>query len=265
MENNYFNQTAYLERINYSGETSVSLETLKALQHAQFFTIPFENFDIHLGRAIELEPSALFHKLVQMNRGGYCFELNGLFLMALKSLGFDARPLLGRVHLTGTPTGRGHQISLITLQGNQWIADVGFGANTPRAPIQLMMDQPSTHFGQTIRLTESDQFGIMLQSLQDGQWQNLYSFDLGFVYPGDIKYGNYYTSTHPDSFFTNARVAALPSMDGGVTLMNTTIKRSGGGKAAMEELEEGQAYIDSLKSIFGIDLNVTYDALLPIQ
>ena len=55
--------------------------------------------------------------------------------MALKSMGFDVRALLGRVHITGTPTGRGHQIELVTIEGKQWIADVGFGADTPRAPI----------------------------------------------------------------------------------------------------------------------------------
>ncbi len=134
-----FDRNTYLQRINYSGETTPTSDTLKALHHAQLYNIPFENFDIQLGRGIDLAPGAIFEKLVHQVRGGYCFELNGLFLMALQAFGFDVRPLLGRVHITGTPTGRGHQIELVTIEGEQWIADVGLGVGTPRAPIPLEM------------------------------------------------------------------------------------------------------------------------------
>ena len=192
-----FDGEAYLQRINYDGEITPTLDQLKALHHAQLYTIPFENFDILLGRGINLEHRALFNKLVHKRRGGYCFELNGLFLMALKAFGFDARPLLGRVHITGTPTGRGHQIELVTLQGRQWIADVGFGSDTPRAPIPLELDQPRIHDGQKIRLIDADHFGIMVQAFKEDEWQDLYSFDLGHVVPADIDYGNHFTSTHP--------------------------------------------------------------------
>ena len=75
-----FDRNAYLQRINYVGETTPTLDTLKALHHAQLYTIPFENFDIQLGRGIDLSPGAIFEKLVHQKRGGYCFELNGMFL-----------------------------------------------------------------------------------------------------------------------------------------------------------------------------------------
>ena len=156
-----FDRNAYLQRINYMGETPPTLSTLKALHHEQLYTIPFENFDIQLGRGIDLAPRAIFDKLVHQMRGGYCFELNGLFLMALKAFGFEVRPLLGRVHITGTPTGRGHQIELVTIAGEQWIADVGFGAGTPRTPIFLEVDRPTSYAGQTVRLVNADPWGIM--------------------------------------------------------------------------------------------------------
>ena len=68
-----FEIDGYLRRINYTGETAPTVATLKALHHAQFYTIPFENFDIQLGRGISLEPGAVFEKLVRKRRGGYCF------------------------------------------------------------------------------------------------------------------------------------------------------------------------------------------------
>lgn len=87
-----FSSYEYLQRINLDTEISPSLECLEKLHIAQHRAIPFENFDIALGRPIDLTPQAVFNKLVRNRRGGYCFELNGLMLQALKHYGFDARP-----------------------------------------------------------------------------------------------------------------------------------------------------------------------------
>ena len=119
-----FNKDEYLKRINFEGTISNNFEFLKSLHHAQQRTIPFENFDICLGKNINLEPEALVQKLIKNKRGGYCFELNGLFLLALKSFGFKARALLGRVHITGEPTGRGHQVTLVAIEGKKWLVDL---------------------------------------------------------------------------------------------------------------------------------------------
>ena len=259
-----FDRNAYLQRINYAGETTPTLDTLKALHHAQLYTIPFENFDIQLGRGIDLSSEAVFEKLVHQSRGGYCYELNGLFLMALKDFCFDARPLLGRVHITGTPTGRGHQIELITIEDRQWIADVGFGADTPRAAIPLELDRPTTLDGQMIRLVKDERFGIMVQTVKEGQWVNLYSFDLGYVCPADIDYGNHFNATNPGSLFVFARVDMLPVKNGAITLFDNTLKKRVGEKEIVQELAEGQAYLDALKTHFGIDLDAPYEKLRPL-
>jgi len=107
MDDTVFAPDLYLARLHYAGSVRPTEDRLEVLHRAQAYTIPFENFDILLGRGIALEPAALCDKLVRRARGGYCFELNGLFLLALRAFGFDARALLARVHLTGTPTGRG--------------------------------------------------------------------------------------------------------------------------------------------------------------
>lgn len=197
-------------------------------------------------------------------RGGYCFELNGLFLIALHAIGFEARPLLARVHLVDPPSGREHQLSLVTLQGRQWIADVGFGSFGFRAPIPLELNHPTVHDGLTFRLTEAEPFGIKLQTLKKGHWINLYSFDLGYVFPADIAVGNHFTATHPSSLFTFARVAALLTPTGRVSLLDRTLRRVTTEGEQVEELVAGQAYLDTLKTHFGIDLNVPHEALRPL-
>lgn len=264
MEKFPFNQDAYLERLNCSGTIRPTEEGLATLHRSQAANIPFENFDICLGRHLSLAPTALCDKLIHRSRGGYCFELNGMFLLALEGFGFDARPLLARVHAEGTPGGRGHQITLVTLKGRQWIADVGFGHPGPRHPLALELDQPSNHAGWQYRLTDAGPLGTMLQTRKQEQWQDLYSFDLGHVFPQDIAYGHHYTATHPSSFFTSARVAALQVDNGFKTLNNLTLKQVTATAETAQDLVEGQAYLDALECHFGIALDAPYEALRPV-
>ncbi|QTA79919.1 N-acetyltransferase [Desulfonema limicola] len=264
MDDKVFNPDDYLKRINHC-HVDITEEGLEALHSAQVYTIPFENFDILLGRGISLEQTAIFNKLVKQRRGGYCFELNGLFLMALQYFGFDARPLLARVHVSGTPMGRGHQISLVTIKGKHWIADVGFGSPHLPAPLLLEINHPVTLNNHTFCLVDAGPFGIMLQILKNDVGQNIYSFDLGHVCTGDITYGNHFASTHPDSYFTFSRIAALPVHDGRISLFNLRLKKIIRGREEVQELTEGQAYLDALKIHFGIELNVPYEALPQIQ
>ncbi len=264
MTGNRFELEKYLNRVNFKGDVEASGSALEALHHAHLYAIPFENFDVLLGRGIDLDPKALFHKLVIKRRGGYCFELNGLFLEALKAFGFDARALLGRVHVTGTPTGRGHQIELVRIGSREWILDVGFGGDTPRMPVPLILDEPVTKWGQTVRLTDGGNFGIMLQMKKEEEWADLYSFDLSYVFQGDIEYGNHFNSTHPDIFFTFARVAALPVDNGAITLLDRTLKETKDGRSSVRELEDGPAYLAALGKYFGIDIGAAYEKLPPI-
>lgn len=259
-----FNKEVYLRRINFNGEVSVNFECLKALHRAQHTSMPFENFDICLGRSIHLDPESIFEKLVRHQRGGYCFELNGLLLMALKAFGFEARPLLGRVHVSGTPTGRSHQNTLVSIEDQRWIVDLGFGAESPPMPIPLVYNKPVTFQHQTYRLMDSELFGYMLQKKQDERWKNLYSFDLGYVFEMDIKYGNYYTSTHPDSFFKSARMASIPTDNGLLTLYNYKFKKFINGKEEVIFLKNDPSYLSILEKEFGINLNAEYKDLNPL-
>ena len=259
-----FDPDAYLTRLRHAGNVRLTEDGLEALHRAQAYTIPFENFDILLERGVSLEPATVFDKLVRHPRGGYCFELNGLLLMALQAFGFDARALLARVHLVDPPSGRSHQLILATIQGREWIADVGFGGPGLRAPIPFELDHPTSHDGQTFRLVEARPYGVMLQTLKDVQWQNLYSFDLGQVFPADIMLGNHFTATHPSSFFTFARVATIPNPNGRASLFNCTLRTITSDGEQVQELEEGQPYLNALKTHFGIELDAPYEVMRPL-
>lgn len=260
-----FDLNLYLSRIRHSLDVGPTLECLRSLHRAQHYAIPFENFDIQLDRSIDLALDTLFRKLVLGSRGGYCFELNGLFLAALQKIGFEARPLLGRVHISGEATGRGHQISLVTIDSQPWIADVGFGADTPRCPLPLETDTPISFGGLTLKIIESDEFGFMVQAHKEGIWRNLYSFDLEHVFPGDIEYGNHYTSTHPSSIFVVARIAVLPQESGYLSLFDNTLTSVTADRNESSVIEDGESYLDVLEKKFGIKLDSSFDTLKKVD
>jgi N-hydroxyarylamine O-acetyltransferase len=177
---------AYLGRVGLPGAPATDVEGLHRLHTAQFFTIPFENFDVLEGRGVDLEPDAVFDKLVASRRGGYCFELNGLMLRVLCALGFDARALLARVHLTDPPSGRTHQLNLVRFGSEPWVIDVGFGGGGPRAPLPLR--EGTTDCGAaSFELSRCEPWGWMLRTLESGEWRSSYSFDMGHVTGADIE------------------------------------------------------------------------------
>lgn len=257
-----FDLDEYFERIGYTGTKNATESLLEGIHRAQAYTIPFENFDIAMDRDISLEPQALVDKLVRKPRGGYCFELNGLFYLVLKALGFKVQRLLGRIHVTDTPTGRGHQLNLVTIQGRQWVADVGFGHPGLRAPIPFELEWETMHDGQTFRLVDGGPYGTMLQSLEDHEWRNLFSFDLEHVCDGDIEYGNYFNTRHPKSFFRTGRLAALPLQNGVVTLYDGMRSKSVNGQEDNKILKTTEDYLDCLTADFGIEFETTDDLAL---
>lgn len=87
------NVKAYLKRINYHGSLAPTAESLRELQIAHLLTVPFENLSIHSNQSIVLEDDVLFTKVIENRRGGFCYELNGLFAALLRELGFNVAML----------------------------------------------------------------------------------------------------------------------------------------------------------------------------
>src|SRR5690349_4787637 len=136
-----FELDAYLRRIGISGTVPANAAGLEMVQRAELTHIPFENFDILLGREIALDPARLFDKLVTARRGGYCFELNGLLAGALAAIGWRPSACLARVIFgRGTPGPRTHQVLIVHTSGRDWLVDVGFGGPGLRAPLPLEVD-----------------------------------------------------------------------------------------------------------------------------
>ncbi|MEZ4713518.1 MAG: arylamine N-acetyltransferase [Caldilineaceae bacterium] len=148
---------AYLGRIGFTGSAKADLDTLTALHRRHVMAITYENLDIHLGRTLTLDMAHIFDKIVEQRRGGWCYEMNGLFAWVLAEIGFDVQMLGSRV---GSPAQGGdadldHLILEVAVDGEPWLVDVGFG-NGLLEPIPLRVGQYQQGFLQ-FQLSEEPQ------------------------------------------------------------------------------------------------------------
>jgi N-hydroxyarylamine O-acetyltransferase len=214
---------AYLERIAVRTLVAPDLQTLRTIITAHVATIPFENIDPFLGVPVALDPGSVQRKLVQSGRGGYCFEQNRLLSDALRAIGFKVTDLAARV-LWGQPedatTARTHMLLRVDLKDQTWLADVGFGGQTPTGPLELVsgIEQSTPH--EPFRLIRRDDSDWRMQAQIDGTWMTLYRFDLQPQFPADYRVSNYWTSTNPDSHFVTGVSAARAPAGRRLTLRN---------------------------------------------
>ena len=140
----------YLDRIGFKGMPKVDVETLYELQRQHVKSVPYENLEIMAGKELTLDIPSVYKKIVQRHRGGYCFELNGLFGWMLRQLGFSVTEHYGR-WLRGEPIQyptRRHRVLRVKLNGLQYICDVGVGMTAPREPLVLKFNEVQTSVGE---------------------------------------------------------------------------------------------------------------------
>jgi len=263
-----FNLEAYLERIGLKEPPPATAEGLAQLQRAHRLAIPFENLDVILGRGIAIDSASVFAKLVTARRGGYCFEQNRLFEDALLALGFNVRPLLARVWLgaEGPPPGKTHTLGLVTIDGQEWIADAGFGGSfNPPMPL-VDTESALAPDGAQFRLTRDPLHGWMLErnghpGTTDGRgpqegWVPQFSFTLDPVFTADLTLSNFWTSTAPESRFTKLRIVSGVLPHGLASLTDRLYRRRNGEQEASGEIEDPRVYRMRLSLLFGIDLSV---------
>ncbi|MGY2044386.1 arylamine N-acetyltransferase family protein [Pseudomonas pergaminensis] len=203
----------YLQRLGYDTPPAPTLQTLQALQLRHVCTFAFESLSTLMRVPVPIDLPSVEQKVSLEGRGGYCYELNQMFLALLQALGFDARGITGRVVMGGPPdahTARTHRLSLVTLDGVRYISDVGFGGMVPSSPLQLDTEAVQATAHEPYRLTFDGQGSYTLWAQVGEEWRGLYVFDLQEQAAIDYEIGNWYVSTHPDSpFVGQLKVARL--------------------------------------------------------
>ncbi|MEU6142573.1 arylamine N-acetyltransferase [Streptomyces sp. NPDC047081] len=248
---------AYLRRLGIEpGDrpTTPTADVLRELHLRHLRAVPFENLSVHLGEEIVLEEKRLLDKVVGARRGGFCYELNGAFGMLLGAFGFEVTPLAARVHGDGGRLGIPYDhlaLRVRTVDGGEWLADVGFGANS-HYPLGFGERGEQEDPVGTFRIVEA---GPDLDVLLDGRPQ--YRLEVRPRVLPDFVAGAWWHSTSPASHFTQSLVCSRVTEDGGrITLSGRTFKETGADGARTErELGTDEEVLAVYRERFGIELD----------
>jgi N-hydroxyarylamine O-acetyltransferase len=239
----------YLERIGHGWNVRPDLETLRSLHRAHVTAIPFEALDAQLGMVPSLDPQAIFEKLVERPRGGWCYEMNGLFGAALQAIGFEVTRIAGSV-MRQTGTGKeGTHLALLVDCDGRWLCDVGF-AGCQLEPLPL----PTTEMSQA-------PYTVSVVPADDGYWRFTQRLDAPFSYdfraePADeTRFGETcrWLASHADSNFTLNFVAQRRFADRHLILRGRVLTDHGPDGSTALTIATADELVTVLKERFGID------------
>jgi N-hydroxyarylamine O-acetyltransferase len=254
--------SAYLERIGVDPATVTApdLDTLERLQRAHVTTIPFETLAItgdpygkREGEGVVLSVPHLYEKIVERGRGGYCYELNGLFAALLAELGCDVRRAAARM-VRDVRIPANHHV-IIVGEKPPHLVDVGMGPPKVRRPLPLTGEGRTDESGVEWRVTESDRPDARYRSVYrrsgDDEWTPRCIF--GDI-PRPLHYfaaTNDYFQTAPESPFTGEPHISIATNEGHRTLSGDTFtERTPTGER--ERTVTGDDWHALLESAFGL-------------
>ncbi len=248
----------YLERIGILRQPANELEDLKSLHRHHLLHIPFENLDIQRGQPLSLQRDDLFRKVIRDRRGGFCYELNYLFYLLLKSLRFDVKMISARVYNDAGAEGPAHDhLALIVTLGEQWLADVGFGKLSVY-PIRMGSDtitqQGKERFH--VKKVETNQYLLSTYDAEDVPKKN-YLFDTNQV-PIETFYDQCRLKQEsPESHFVKNLICTQVTDQGRITVRNDRFIETLQGER-MEKLITSRGELQHiLQSRFGMEIDTS--------
>ena len=243
---------SYLDRVGFHGTPRIDFATLAALHRGHLLQIPYENFDVQLGRPVGFAIDAIFTKLVTQRRGGWCYEMNGLLGWALENIGFTVTRMAGGVGraLSGNAAVGNHLVLRVDLD-RPYLADVGFGDGVLE-PVPIAAGP--------IRQRASE---FALQDLGGGWWRmhndprggaDTFDFQLRPASQALLDAKCHALQHDPDSVFVQNALCIRQSEDGVTLLRGKVLTQHRPQGSTTTVLADAHAYATALREVFGIDL-----------
>lgn len=235
---------AYLRRIDYAGPLEVDLATLRALQRAHLMAVPYEGFDIQLGRRVPFDAVAALDKIVRGGRGGWCYEMNGAFGLVLEALGFKVSRRAGDVTFPHM-----HLVLTVELDEEAYICELGL-VDGPAEPFRLV-EGPFSQDGYTFR--------IAFES--DGRWRFhnhrfwlVQSFVAREPDEDAMAARADWLQVAPESPFVGVAIASRRTPDAIMTLLDRTLRTTTPEGVSTAVIDDARDFRAALLTHFGLDL-----------
>ena len=252
---------AYLRRIAYDGPRQPSAASLRVLHRQHLFTVPFENLDIPLKIPIRLDLPRLYEKIVVHHRGGFCYELNGVFCELLTAMGFRVQMLSARVRRDDGGFGPEFDHMLLKVELEEpWVVDVGFGDSFVD-PIVFRAGGADQVSGHRYSVSPYEDEWQLLREDEKGQVP-LYCFRDVPRQLRDYEGMGHFHQTSPDSHFTKSWMCSKATPEGRVTLSNRRLIVTRGGTREETILATDSEVRCCLREQFGIELPESADLSL---
>lgn len=250
----------YLARIAYSGAREPNAATLRGLHVAHLYRVPFENLDIPRGAKIILDHASLYEKIVTRQRGGFCYEVNGMFSELLNALGFEVTRVSARVARADGSFGAEYDHLALVVKcpadsapATRWLADVGFGDSFVE-PLRLDVETAQAQNLRAYRIESSDEYKILWRKKYDASWEKQYRFTLQPRAFSEFAGMCEYHQTSPESSFTRKRIISRATPRGRVSLEETRLIVTTDGERAEQPVADAEMYQALLSEHFGVVL-----------
>jgi N-hydroxyarylamine O-acetyltransferase len=241
------NEEKYLRRIKIEpSKFSADRENLNFLQRQHLLSVPFENLDIHWKKPIILKRENFYEKIVDAKRGGFCYELNGLFFELLKNLGFSSKIISARV-FNGKDFGAeyDHLAILTRIGAEDFLVDVGFG-DFSVAPLKFVLDTEQQDENGTFLIRKYDEEYFEVAKKSGGEWRSEYIFKDSARDLSEFAAMCEFHQTSPESHFTRGRVCSLMTENGRKTLTDKKFIETKNGVKDETEIDSEEEFNEIL-------------------
>ncbi|MDI1242635.1 MAG: arylamine N-acetyltransferase [bacterium] len=245
---------AYLKRIGLEGaDVGADVASLRLLQRSHLLNVPFENLDIHWKRPIVLDVDSFYQKIVEQCRGGFCYELNGLFNEVLRGLGFTTRLISARV-FNGTSHGSefDHAAMIVTIGEDEFLADVGFG-DFAAEPLTFVLDIEQADRTGTFVIRRFDDEYVEVAKRAGDEWKSEYIFRNIPREFSEFSEMCDFQQYSPESHFTKGKLCSIMTANGRKTLTDSKFITTSGGEKTELPIADHADFYRVLNDEFGIE------------
>ena len=257
------NVDKYLEKLNYRGKTNPNLDNLKKIHQKHMYSIPFENLDIHNNEKIVLNLEKVERKVINNSRGGYCYELNGLFFHLLKEFGYKVKMISARVHSgNGEYGAEFDHLAIIVELDELWLADVGFGDSFIE-PVSINLNKSQKNLNGFFKISETESdiypdYLKMSKSIKNNNDNVNFSDEFIFTLKernwSDFEEMNIYHQTSPDSPFTKKQLCTIANENGRITLTDQKLILTERNEKKITDVKDIEDFDSKLFEFFGMKL-----------